>query len=443
MTMKGSDAFERSLRQSLEGFEVPYNSADWTQLEQALDGQRPGSWWASPILYAAVLAGAVATAGAYFLITEDGGGATLSAGTSEQPVTTASPDGSGAAPATSADEGDLQAGLDGTKEIGRETTADPSGTASNGTPDGNEPQPIGQHDPSVRDEGQRAQRDRSEKKEANTAEQTGDAAAKVAAGAKGAFKASVSRGCEGAAVEFSVNNMPEDGIYLWNFGDGSFSNKPNPNHTYNKPGRFTVTLSMSRNGAGTITNEPYADLIVIDEVPEAQFDHVFREYAGHVPSMHFENRSHGGTTYHWDFGDGTTSEIAHPDHVYRTKGTYKVVLTVRNAAGCEDVIEKDVRVDSDYNLLAPASFSPNGDGDDDLFMPQALKDLGVKFQLSIYEPSSGRLVYQTSDATKPWTGRAMNTSAMCTAGEYVWMVEIKEGLHLGDITYEGKVSLVN
>jgi hypothetical protein len=439
--MKGSDAFERSLRQSLDGFEVPFNSADWTQMEQALDGQRPGTWWTSPILYAAVLAGAVATAGAYFLLTDDGGGSSITEGAnSEQLMTPSMGSDVEGAMGTEAQDGDPSAAtLESVGAVQDEVgIIDPATTALSGA-SGTNTGPKGSSERAPNGAGPVSP---AQKGTGNEAPES-HADLQPVAGSTGAFKASVSRGCEGAAVEFSVNNMPEDGIYLWNFGDGSFSNKPNPSHIYNKPGRFTVTLSMSRAGAGTITNEPYADLIVIDEVPEARFDHVFREYAGHVPSMHFENRSHGGTSYHWDFGDGTTSEIAHPDHVYREKGLYKVVLTVMNSAGCEDVIEKDVRVDSDYNLLAPASFSPNGDGDDDLFMPQALKDLGVKFQLSIYEPRSGRLVYQTGDATKPWTGRSMNSGAMCSPGEYVWMVEIKEGLHLGEITYEGKVSLVN
>ncbi|MCB0784204.1 MAG: hypothetical protein KDC02_08305, partial [Flavobacteriales bacterium] len=36
------DAFEQKIRDVLEPFEVPYNSADWSQMERMLDGQKRG-----------------------------------------------------------------------------------------------------------------------------------------------------------------------------------------------------------------------------------------------------------------------------------------------------------------------------------------------------------------------------------------------------------------
>ncbi len=422
--MKMNDAFERSIQQSLEGFEVPYNSSDWAQMEQALDGGGASHWWSSPVLYAALLAGVLAVGSGAYLMTRPSTVETAAVGGSESAQKNAA-----VVEKAPAD----QPGATSITPVEPQKSTDEAGML--------------QGDASNADAA--AKSNATEKKavardHATNSAKPSDPKAPIASEKKvGAFVASLNEGCEGSSVEFSVNNMPENGIYLWNFGDGKFDNKPNPSHTFNKPGKFTVTLSMSTPGKGTITNEPYADLIVIHEVPEASFNTVRREYTGHVPSLHFENRSHGGSKYHWDFGDGSTSTIAHPDHVYREKGTYKVTLHVINETGCEDMIEKDVRIDSDYSLLAPQAFSPNGDGDEDHFMPQALKDLGVKFHLSIFEPKTGRLVYETSDASKPWTGRMSNTGNACAPGQYVWMVEIQENLPIGDITYEGKVSLVN
>lgn len=432
--MNGMDAFERSIKNSLEQFEVPYNSADWAQMEKTLDGGGGGGWIGSAGFYAALVASLVVVGGGAWYLTGgpeavDPSGHTELSVKDDRAMDNATGTGgvidqagsftNGAS--TSEDMGTGSA-TDGGEEVpSSNSRKDASANSVTGTTGGQ----VNSRSSAV---------DRS---------QAGTAGTTPEAEKRGAFVASVSEGCEGAAVEFNVPNMPETGIYLWNFGDGSFSNKPNPNHTFTKPGRFTVTLSMSAPGKGAITNEPYADLIVIHEVPEASFNWIRQEYAGHVPSVHFENRSHGGATYFWEFGDGSTSKVAHPDHVYRAKGEYQTRLTVTNEMGCQDIVEKLVKIDNDYNLLAPAAFSPNGDGNEDLFMPQALKDLGVKFHLAIYEPRTGRLVFETSDATNPWTGRLMNRGDLCKPGDYVWMVEIKEGLHLGDIGYEGKVSLVN
>ena len=39
--------------------------------------------------------------------------------------------------------------------------------------------------------------------------------------------------------------------------------------------------------------------------------------------------------WHWDFGDGETSTLQHPIHVYFATGVYRVMLTVSNEAGSD------------------------------------------------------------------------------------------------------------
>ncbi|MBL0036067.1 MAG: PKD domain-containing protein [Flavobacteriales bacterium] len=250
------------------------------------------------------------------------------------------------------------------------------------------------------------------------------------------FKASVSAACPGEEVVFKVENMPTGGIYLWNFGDGSFSNKPNPEHTFTKPGNYQVMLSMSAAGVGTIHNKPSSDIISIHEAPKASFNAQKQDFEGHIPSVHFENRSNGAKQYHWDFGDGSTSSVAHPDHIYKKKGVYPVKLQVTSEKGCMDIYEREVRIENDYNLDAPAKFAPTNA---ETFMPEALRTLGVKFHLMVYT-ADGQLVYETSDATKPWTGRMNNRGEVLAKGDYVWVVDVRERIHL-DETYTGKVTL--
>jgi PKD repeat protein len=50
-------------------------------------------------------------------------------------------------------------------------------------------------------------------------------------------------------------------------------------------------------------------------------------------------------SYHWDFGDGTTSDEPDPSHSYDVKGTYFVVLTVTDEGGlgASDSLEISVR----------------------------------------------------------------------------------------------------
>lgn len=426
----GLDAFERSLKESLDQFEVPYNSADWAQMERSLNGNGRG-WWVSGLGLSVLLAGLVVA-----------GGGTWYALTSARPVpelhsdpaSTSTPGSTTEAPASKAASKDLVA-LMPEKPGSSAAERTQTGTeARNGDPDaGDRASRVAHIVPGSPDAAETSTKEAQPANKPTAVPTAGPNASEIT------FKASIAEGCPGTSVNFKVSNMPEDGIYLWNFGDGSFSNHANPEHTFTKAGRYQVMLSMSAAGVGTIQNKPSSDVIEIHEAPMAAFNVLKQEYDGHLPSVHFENRSLAGAKYEWDFGDGQTSTIAHPDHVYKKKGVYQVELTVTNETGCEDKVMKDVRIDKDYNLDAPASFSPNGDEFQETFMPEALRTLGVKFNLTVYS-ANGTLLYQTNDASKPWTGRPQNRGNICGAGDYVWVVDVRESLHLAE-TYTGKVRL--
>ncbi|MCB0769913.1 MAG: PKD domain-containing protein [Flavobacteriales bacterium] len=415
--MDRMNAFERSVKDSLEPYEVPYNSADWAQLEKALDKGNGSGRVSRAGLYALLFGGATAAATSlYLLLTPQPqvavvtGHAELDASmesavemttTTMQEINGAESAMVGSKPVGGVNEADPGSNATGVKEI-TNVKAERSPSTD---PDGNEPH------------------------------------LRPGANAGPIVKPSITEGCPGTMIDFAVENAPEGGIYLWNFGDGSFSNKPSPSHAFSKSGNFEVMLSHSSPGGGTIHNKPAADRIIIHEAPEAAFNMLKQEYDNTVPSVHFENRSMGGRTYTWDFGDGSSSNVAHPDHVYKKKGVYQVTLTVTNANGCVDLTERTVRIDSDYDLHAPKTFSPNGDGVDDVFMPEALKTLGVKFNLSVFEAATGQLVYETTDAQRPWNGRINNRGDQCSSGDYVWMVEMKDGDKLGG-TYNGSIDLM-
>ena len=52
-------------------------------------------------------------------------------------------------------------------------------------------------------------------------------------------------------------------------------------------------------------------------------------------SVAFTSCSKESGTYTWQFGDGTTSSLENPSHVYTSSGTYEVVLTVSGPNGTD------------------------------------------------------------------------------------------------------------
>lgn len=433
--MKGMDAFERSVKDAMSGYEVPYNSADWVALERALrDGGRAGKWTSVGLaaLFVAGLTG-LGIGGALLLQNADAPAPQRISEFVPSPdeLNMVPPEAERAATHLAIVEEEPTIPSPAIDGVGStESSATMSEVAVPSVPVEERPKAAKTTATTVQDI-------------PASATEPGDEGRKANNGASGlTFLPSVTEGCPGTTVEFVVGQLPDEGIFLWNFGDGSFSNKPDPSHTYSKPGKFEVMLSHSSTSGGSIMSKPSSDLIVIHEAPEATFNIQKQEYEGLVPSVHFENRSIGSANqYMWDFGDGTTSTVAHPDHVFKRKGEYRVELTVTNAKGCESKYDRVIRIDRDYNLEATDTFSPNADGLGDTFIPEALKTLGLRFHMAIHDPATGSILYETNDAQRPWNGRVHNKGEVCAEGEYVWVVEMKDGERFGG-SYNGKVKLV-
>ncbi|MBK9176077.1 MAG: PKD domain-containing protein [Flavobacteriales bacterium] len=411
----GPDAFERTLRESLDAYEVPYNSADWSQLERELNKGTGLTRSSSAGLLALLLGGTLALATtAYLMINspEPTGNGRAVAVMSTQPEQAQPRYEQQAQPQTHVVPDQLDAAS---------TKAAPTERATN-------------------DAGKPLIPARANASEAPVEPPKSSKPATSEIG----IRPSMLEGCPGSQIVFTVDNAPDanevKGV-LWNFGDGSFSVDPTPTHTFTKSGRFEVTLSYSTN-KGSLIQKPVTDVIVIHEVPKASFVHLWMGGdEDKVPYMHFEPKSAGAVSYLWDFGDGSTSSLRIPSHVYKAKGTYPVSLVVTNAIGCTDRTERTVTIDEDYNLMAAPAFSPNGDGVDDDFIPDALPKLGLRFQMRVHHPVTGQLLYETNDPKRPWNGRIGGRGEPCPSGNYLWMVEMKDGDKVGG-SYTGTVSLV-
>ncbi len=78
-------------------------------------------------------------------------------------------------------------------------------------------------------------------------------------------------------------------------------------------------------------------------VPDAGFE-VSTDKGCYPLEVVFTNYSVGGNTFHWDFGDGTTSTEMHPTHTFEDAGEFSVVLTVPGPDGKDAVYSKLITV---------------------------------------------------------------------------------------------------
>jgi YVTN family beta-propeller protein len=169
------------------------------------------------------------------------------------------------------------------------------------------------------------------------------------------FSASSTLGSVPLTVSFADQSSGSPDSWNWNFGDGKYSFGQNPEHTYSKAGRYSVSLTASNTyGSSTLTKTSYIAISSSLNPPVTNFS--ASPNSGKVPlTVCFIDQSTGSpTSWKWNFGDGNTSTDRNPVHTYNKKGKYTVVLTTASAGG-SDTVQKFtlINVNSGNGSIAP------------------------------------------------------------------------------------------
>jgi PKD repeat protein len=120
--------------------------------------------------------------------------------------------------------------------------------------------------------------------------------------------------------------------YSWNFGDGTSSTNHDPWHLFAAPGVYWVCLTVTdSNAAGTCSNTKCDSVYVgIPAPPSCNAEFHFYSVPNPV-SYHFFPVHNNYQNYHWDFGDGSTSNNHDSWHQFMALGNYVVCLTVTDS----------------------------------------------------------------------------------------------------------------
>ncbi|MDE5639989.1 MAG: gliding motility-associated C-terminal domain-containing protein [Odoribacter sp.] len=205
----------------------------------------------------------------------------------------------------------------------------------------------------------------------------------------------------------------------WDLGDGTLLRSEECYHQYSDSGTYRIqlhaeTYNECENRFSYVQRVPpylrevviHSDRQVIDE-----------DY----PTVHFRTEVFPGMRCLWDFGDGERGEGDRVSHTYnaRTEKYYEVRLQVLNSDSC--VTESRMDIEVVFLPKALNTFSPNGDGINDVFMPDYEIEIMDRNGLRIYSGASGwdgtyngrqakedtyfyRLHYRTANGKRQKTG---------------------------------------
>ncbi len=106
------------------------------------------------------------------------------------------------------------------------------------------------------------------------------------------------------------------------------------NVTFSAPGYQSRTINnvVVTDGNATIVNVYLKPII-----PTADFSASLVSVCN--GTLNFNDSTGSANSWHWSFGDGGTSSLQNPTHIYTASGTYSIKLKVSNCAGADSIIK--------------------------------------------------------------------------------------------------------
>lgn len=216
----------------------------------------------------------------------------------------------------------------------------------------------------------------------------------------------------------------------WSIGDSTILNTQNPIHQYKYAQKFDVNLAVTTS-EGCLNDTTIFNAVEVFNNPVADFyanTYITTELNSEI---NFYNNSLNSKSYYWDFDNNITSSETNPMIDFLEIRSYDVLLKVISEEGCDDEIVKNVNILPEYNLYTPNSFTPNGDGNNDIFLAEG-KSVS-SFEMQIFNRWGG-LIFKSYDIEYGWDGLDSKNNKV-EIGTYLFNISLYD--------YNGKLWIYN
>lgn len=212
--------------------------------------------------------------------------------------------------------------------------------------------------------------------------------------------------------------------FLWDFGDGTTSSEPEPQHYYPEPGIYTINLAVSVSEVCTTTTLLTKEKFIrVNEVPVAAIIAEPLIVSINDPKISFQDISVGAAKCNLFLGDDLKSTYCDYEHHYRKPGRYIVTQIVESQYGCPDTNQFEVAVRPDISIFIPNSFTPNSDGINEIYKP--VGEVVFDYNFYIYD-RWGKIVYYTTMLKNGWNG--MIDGLQAPQDVYVYHIKFRDAI---------------
>ena len=215
--------------------------------------------------------------------------------------------------------------------------------------------------------------------------------------------------------------------YAWHMGDGEVRYTLGVDsvlyHKYSTIGCHDLSVDITTD-FGCIAEMSYPCAIQVLEQPTASFTHFPAHPTSIHPLVQFENTSKDASEWHWNVDNREEENVELFDHEFSdAQSQYEVMLVAISVDGCTDTIIKNLEFLVETAIFWPSSFTPNGDGVNDVFSVVG-EGIGAEdFELSIYD-RWGHQVFRSNNPFTAWDGSNPN-GGVHSAGVYPFQLRYR------------------
>ncbi len=232
-------------------------------------------------------------------------------------------------------------------------------------------------------------------------------------------------GCLPLCVDLKSATTSSIVSYSWSMNNaGIGSGNQISNYCFTTSGSNTINLSVvDVNGCAS---SAFPIVITLNPQPVADFNYDPIKPLESVDLVSFTDASYAANIASWNWyfmNNGQyTSQLQNPTFMYADAGEYMIALVVKSDKGCSDTILKSILVGEDFGIYVPNTFTPNGDGLNDIFYG---KGFGIKkFEMQIFD-RWGEKVFTSTDLNEAWDGSMQNKgSKQVQEGVYTWRIKL-------------------
>jgi gliding motility-associated-like protein len=238
-------------------------------------------------------------------------------------------------------------------------------------------------------------------------------------------------GCAPLTPTLTGTSTGTGNTFTW-LGDGKdVLGQVNPfSPVFTVPGKYSISLVVTTpNGCTDTLTKP--DFIEVYSQPIASFYAVPPLASILDPNFDFVNTSQGANSYYWDFGDpaalngSNTSTVVNPSHAYSYVGEYKVNLVAISSNGCRDIASQLVEITPDFALYIPNTFTPDGNGLNDMFQPMGVGIDEENYRMDIFD-RWGENIFTSNSFRKGWDGTVKGGSKLAPQGVYTYKLLVHD-----------------